>query len=105
MRLAGVAVAIVVLMTQGAGAQNAGDAASGRRLAQQWCAECHAIAPNPPRGPNPAAPAFAELAADPAMTPARIRAVFRAPHRSMPATALTESQIDDVVAFIASSKQ
>ncbi len=87
-------------------AQNAaGDAASGRRLAQQWCAECHVIAPPLVRGPNQAAPTFGQIADDPAMTPARVRAVLRAPHRSMSATALSESQVDDVIAYIGSVKQ
>src|SRR5947209_4722249 len=39
------------------------DARRGQALAEEWCSSCHAVAPNAAR--NPAAPAFAEIAAEP----------------------------------------
>ena len=96
-------ITALIAGANGAAAQNAaGDAQSGRGLAQLWCAECHAIAANQPRGPNQAAPTFGDLAADPALTPARIRSVLRNPHRSMPVTALSDTQVDDVASYITS---
>ena len=40
-----------------------GDVARGRALAQQWCSECHSVAPNRLSG-NSAAPSFKAVAAE-----------------------------------------
>ncbi|MBB3897409.1 c-type cytochrome [Roseococcus suduntuyensis] len=72
----------------------------GARLAQQWCANCHAIAPGqqPPMGDAaPTLPAVARRASD-----GSLRAFLQRPHANMPDHNLTRAELDAVVAYILS---
>jgi mono/diheme cytochrome c family protein len=82
------------------GPQTAGDAARGAEIAQRWCAQCHVAGPDQPAGAD-MAPAFAAIAADPATTPGGLRAWLVDPHPPMPNPGLSDAQIDDVIAYIA----
>src|SRR3954447_4209195 len=72
------------------------DARRGRALAEQWCAECHAVAPNKTAG-DPAAPDFADVAAEPSATGYALRVFLRTPHATMPNFMLERGDIEDIV--------
>jgi mono/diheme cytochrome c family protein len=79
------------------------DAAAGKRLAQQWCANCHVIdggapAASLPQGP----PSFRTIAGH--LDPGAMRAFLSHPHAPMPDLALTRAEIDDLIAYIESLK-
>ena len=76
------------------------DAQSGRRLAQQVCAECHAVEPQEARSPDARAPTFPALAAVPGMTSTALTVAFTTPHAGMPMFRLTSDQAADIIAYI-----
>lgn len=76
------------------------DAAEGRRMAEQWCANCHRVAPGGPGPASDAVPGFAAIAARPGITAERISAFLRSPHASMPDHGLTLRQSQDLAAHI-----
>ena len=83
-----------------------GDPIAGENLAERWCAECHQIAGEPPATVfegDP--PAFAAVAADPAVTEIALRAFFRTPHANMPNIRLTGEQTGDIIAYILSLRR
>ncbi len=80
-----------------------GDPARGRILARQWCASCHQIEPG--AAASDTAPAFASVANDPAMTPARLRAWLADPHPPMPNPSLSREEIDAIVAYLESLRE
>jgi len=76
-----------------------GDAASGERLARQWCVNCHVVNGGPlgatlPEGP----PSFRTAAGH--LNPGQMRAFLSHPHGAMPDLALTRAEIDDLIAYI-----
>jgi mono/diheme cytochrome c family protein len=85
-----------------AAAQDAarGDPAAGARLAAQWCASCHQIAPGGVR--NELAPPFAGFAGDAADQPEWLRAWLSTSHPGMPNLNLGRDEISDLIAYIAS---
>ena len=78
----------------------AGDAGSGRALAEKWCTSCHLIGPSD-RGSD-TAPPFAVIAADPEKTPDHLTTWLSTPHTTMPLMPLDRRNIDDLVAYIGS---
>lgn len=98
-------VAIAGLLVAAAvapGPAHAADVQNGRRLAQQVCAECHAVLPGGPRSPKAGAPTFDELARAPGMTSMALSVAFTTPHAGMPMFRLTAEQQEDVIAYILS---
>jgi len=77
--------------------------AKGELIATEQCAGCHAVKPGQ-QSPNPKAPAFASLAADPSITELSLRAFLRTPHWTMPNIILKPDDIDEVAAYIVSLK-
>lgn len=77
----------------------------GQRLAQQWCANCHAVAPGqrPPTGD--AAPPLATVAARASTTEMSLRVFLQTPHANMPDYQLSRAQTDAVVAYILSLRR
>lgn len=75
-------------------------AGEGERIARQWCANCHAVAPGmmPPAGD--AALSFPAIAALPATTETSLRAFLQMPHANMPDFGLSRADLDAVVAYI-----
>jgi mono/diheme cytochrome c family protein len=98
---AGLAAAISMAMSALNGAS--ADAIGGKELAEKWCAECHSLLPDQ-LSPNPAAPTFPKLAAEPSITQYSLRAFLRSPHESMPQITFTSEQMDDIVDYILSLK-
>jgi mono/diheme cytochrome c family protein len=83
-------------------AQAVGDPQKGLALAQQVCAECHAIRRGQVRSPNSTAPTFLELATAPGMTIAALSVALTTPHAGMPMFQLTTEQREDVITYILS---
>ncbi|MFO1060091.1 MAG: c-type cytochrome [Dongiaceae bacterium] len=80
-----------------------GDAANGHVLARHWCTSCHVVEAGGPGSDT--APSFAAIAADPKMTPERIRGFLAKPHPPMPNPPLANSEIDDLAAYILSLRR
>jgi mono/diheme cytochrome c family protein len=101
-RISAIAIGMVAFAS-GAATQTIGDPAAGRRLAEAWCAECHAITPKtvaePRRGPD-----FAEVAKRPKTTPLSLNVFLRSNHDNMPNLILKRDEADDIVAYILTLK-
>jgi mono/diheme cytochrome c family protein len=80
------------------------DARRGRVLTEQWCSQCHAVSPNQATG-DPAAPDFADIAAEPSATAYALRVFLRTPHATMPNFILDAGDIDDIVGYIVRLKR
>jgi len=77
----------------------------GLILAQQICAQCHAVAAGSPSSPNAAAPRFEDIANIPGMTATAISATLHTSHRTMPNVMLDSDQISNIVAYLLSLKR
>ncbi len=81
----------------------AADSERGANLARQWCASCHVPGTGSRAGAD-AGPPFAQMAADPAYTDARLRGWLANPHPPMPNLNLSRAEIEDLIAYIRSLK-
>jgi mono/diheme cytochrome c family protein len=84
--------------------QQPADIAAGQKLAAINCRDCHAI------GHEPAAvgiaPSFAAIARDPASSEFRLWVFLRStPHPVMPSFVLSETETNDLIAFILSLRR
>ena len=78
-----------------------GDPVAGHALAKAWCANCHVLQDSESAVAT-GAPAFSAVAANPAVTPMSLRVFFQTPHQRMPDFHLSNSEIDDLSAYILS---
>jgi len=85
--------------------QAQGDLQQGRALANQVCAECHAVGIGDSRSPNLLAPRFEAVADTPGMTAVALNAFLHTSHRTMPNLELTADQASGVIAYILSLKK
>lgn len=76
----------------------AADAATGLRLAERWCENCHVIKPDQQRAMADA-PTFRSVAEKYAEI-GPLAAFLSAPYPRMPSMALTRDEIADLVAYI-----
>jgi len=81
----------------------AGDAKTGKQLAERWCQSCHAIGANQPMAVTEAPP-FATIAKKPGFDEAKIATFLLEPHPKMPPIGLSRESAADLAAFIASQK-
>lgn len=79
-----------------------GDPAAGREFALERCMDCHMVSPEQGSVVLTEAPPFAAVAADPKTTALSLRVFLRSPHINMPNFILTETETDDVIAYILS---
>jgi mono/diheme cytochrome c family protein len=86
-------------------AQQAGDPAAGRRLAEGWCSNCHVIGPGQSGPASDAVPTFPSVAERASTTEMSLRVFLQTPHANMPNYQLTRAQLDDLVAYILSLKR
>ncbi len=95
------AAGLMIAATGGATADEAGDARAGEALAIKACSQCHVVSKR-------VGPPFAEIANGPLASPNALRDFLRSTHadvshpNAMPSPGLTERQIDDLAAYIAS---
>src|SRR5579872_1652606 len=78
---------LAVCLSNVAGAAPA-DPGHGEKLARQWCASCHVVAPDQ-RGVVTEAPPFATVARRPDFDSAKLALFLLDPHPKMPNMALT----------------
>lgn len=81
-----------------------GDPVAGRNFARQVCAVCHFVESEDLGLSWSGAPAFQEVADDPAVTEVSLRVFLRTSHEDMPNFMLTPSETDDVISYILSLK-
>ena len=99
---AGIGISIIIAHVH---AQTLGDPQKGRAVAQQFCAECHAIEKGNVPSPNSEAPSFTVVASTPGMTAMALNVFFQTPHRAMPNLILKTDQKNDIIAYIMSLKK
>jgi len=75
------------------------DAGRGGQLAQQWCANCHAVDGNAGRAVPQGPPSFREIAHS-GTSADQLRAFLSHPHGAMPDLSLTRAEIDDLIGYI-----
>jgi mono/diheme cytochrome c family protein len=105
MVLAAVPLLACVATLQGVRAEEVGDPAAGRQLAETWCSACHVVTGGQKQGTSTGAPPFAAIAAEKAITPLALRAFLQTPHHRMPDLHLSRNEIDDVTAYIFSLRR
>jgi cytochrome c len=92
-------VAAILGFTASASAQSVSE---GHRLAQNWCATCHAVEKDV-RGPaQDAAPSFLSISQMSSATQISLTAFLMTSHPPMPNLSLTRTEIRDVIAYILS---
>jgi len=98
--------AVYILLASGApvSAQETASVDAGYKMAQEICAECHAIEPDDLSSPNMDAPAFSEVANKSGITAIALSVWFRTPHPTMPNFVFTEDETSDLAAYILSLK-
>jgi mono/diheme cytochrome c family protein len=86
-------------------AQDIGDIAVGRQLAETWCSTCHVVGPTRQSGASTGAPTFAAIARMKSTTPLSLRAFLQTPHSRMPDLNLSRDEIDDLAAYLLSLRR
>lgn len=81
-----------------------GDPVEGEILAREICATCHQVDKARYGISLEGAPAFQDVADDPVMTSLALRVFLRSPHEVMPDLMLSDTETDDVIAYILSLK-
>ena len=84
-------------------ASAAGDAVTGKALAERWCASCHLVSPEQASATTEAPP-FATIAARHSGAIDALAAFLADPHPPMPEMSLTRREIGDLLAYIGSLK-
>ncbi len=85
-------------------AQEAGDPASGHRIAQRWCSGCHVVDAVQPSGGANGAPSFMSVAQMASTTQVSLSVFLETTHGRMPDFELTRNEIANVTAYIVSLK-
>jgi mono/diheme cytochrome c family protein len=93
------AVAGLAIVPGAAFAAPSPQAASGLKLAQQYCAGCHQVSPSSKRGWTDA-PAFDAIANRPGTTMAGLNAIIRKPHMKMLNTDRPPQEANDIATYI-----
>jgi mono/diheme cytochrome c family protein len=78
-------------------------ALTAESLAEHWCSHCHAIKGNQ-ASPNPKAPTFPQVAAQPSISEYTLRVFLRTEHVTMPNFILKPEDADVLVDYIMSLK-
>jgi mono/diheme cytochrome c family protein len=101
------AIGILALGVAGhsAWAVESGDLEKGLSLAEEVCANCHAIEKGDDVSPKALAPTFETIASTPGMTPTALGLFLRTPHETMPNLVLSPDELADIIAYILSLKQ
>jgi mono/diheme cytochrome c family protein len=94
------AAILAPFMMASAQAQQPGDAAAGKRLADATCAGCHSAPVGPRRAPD-----FRAIAAMPSTTALSLGVFMRTSHPTMPNVMLTPTELDDVISYILSLRR
>jgi mono/diheme cytochrome c family protein len=96
-KLENLAVMLAMVALLGPSVVKAEEAAEGLKLADQWCASCHAIAPG--RAGTEAAPPFDSIVREGGRSDEWIATWLSTPHEMMPDLTLTRAEIAALVAY------
>jgi len=100
-----IAVLVFVRLHNAGGATRPEDsAASGHRLAEAWCQNCHAIE-RAIAGTRGGAPDFAAIANRSSTTALSLKVFFRTSHYRMPNLIIEPDQAEDLANYILSLKK
>jgi len=105
MKRSSILASLLLLLAAPVSAQDIGDAAHGRQLAETWCSSCHIVGPTTARGTSNGAPTFAAVASMSSTTAMSLHAFLMTPHANMPDLHLSRDEIDDVSAYILSLRR
>jgi cytochrome c len=83
-------------------AEEVGDIATGRRLAETWCSSCHVVGPTRDTVVSNGAPTFRAIAADKSITVLSLRAFLQTSHARMPDLHLSRDEVDNLASYILS---
>jgi mono/diheme cytochrome c family protein len=100
--IGGISVIVSFLVGGQAWAQDAGNPGAGLILAQQICAECHAVEKTQTRSPNTVAPRFETIANTRGMTATALAVALQSSHQTMPNVMLKANELRDITAYILS---
>ena len=103
--LMAVFLSLTVITTGATAEELLGDPMAGRKLAENVCSACHAIAPGQIPKTDIDAPAFSDLANTPRVTALSLRVFLQSPHERMPDLHLDPNETDDVIAYILSLEE
>lgn len=97
-------IAFGLVLMAAAPAHAAGDADTGRAIADRWCAPCHGSSDGAlrPQALSDRVPTFKAIANDKSRSDDRLRGFLAAPHPPMPNVNLTRDEIENVIAYIKS---
>jgi mono/diheme cytochrome c family protein len=97
---------IVMLCLSAVPALAAGDPDAIKGLLAEHCSQCHAIPGFPAPDTGLSAPAFTTIANDPTSYPEKqLRTFLQKPHWPMTAFILSPSDIDNILAYLATLRQ
>lgn len=99
-------LSLLALAAPAAAQTQADRLATGRAVAERWCANCHATGGAGQRSAGDAAPGFREIAQRPGVTAEGLAAFIQAPHgTTMPDHRLSRAELDGVVAWILAQRR
>ena len=106
------AVSLAALALLGGCKTPADQPAEGRKIAEQWCSECHRVEPDQPSGARPGhvlpspmpGPSFMDIAARPGVDSPWLHRFTDELHLPMPIYRLPPDQREAVIAYILSLK-
>ena len=94
------AATLMLAFASAAHAQASGDPGAGLKLVRQWCTGCHVVEPAGRGGDS--GPPFLEIANRPDRTPQTLRAWLTNPHPPMPNLGLSNTEINNIIAYLQS---
>ena len=103
--LSSMIIAILASSCVPAVAQEVGDIAAGRRLAENWCSSCHVVDASSRQGVSNGAPTFPAIARMKSTTPMALRAFLQTPHSRMPDLHMSREEIDNITTYILSLRR
>jgi mono/diheme cytochrome c family protein len=86
-------------------AQEIGDKAAGRHLAENWCSSCHVVDASSREGVSNGVPTFPAIARMKSTTQMALRAFLQTPHSRMPDLHMSREEIDNITAYILSLRR
>ena len=81
-------------------AETGPEAQAGQRLAEEVCAECHAVRPGEASSPRRSAPSFQRIADTPGMTATALTVALRTSHKTMPNIMLDPKETREIIGYL-----
>jgi mono/diheme cytochrome c family protein len=91
---------VSLMLISVAAAEDWGDPAAGREIADRWCSECHMVAPDQVLA-TPDYPTFMQIAEATGDDLVVLEGFLMDPHPRMPDLSLTRQEIRDLIGYFA----